>query len=221
METAGSENKPTRKRHLDKGRWLLSWANEVEVLCPRCGEHGLLTGDAYYKNWHGHFTCMKCAYQARTDTTGWVGEVEARGRRRCPDCGTKWIHVSKTYSSPSNSRQDLMGTCPHCKKRNQVHVEIWPSVPYDHSVDPFLGLELALKERTRHGDIWVYNATHLAELKVFISASLREDCNKQWSYFSRLPTWIKSAKNRDEVLRAVVRLESRALTRFKPRPADD
>jgi hypothetical protein len=142
----------------------------------------------YARTWHGAFTCLHCAYQARTDSTGWVGEVEARGQRRCPDCGTKWIEVSKTYPTASNARQDLMGTCPQCGKRNQVHVNIFPRVPYDHSIDPFLGLELALKEATRHGVVWVFNASHLAELKAFIRAKVREGSSYHRSYFSRLPT---------------------------------
>lgn len=206
MEQAGTS------RYLDKGKWLLSWANEVEVICPRCGEQGVLRGNAHYKSWGGSFTCLNCSYQARTDTTGWVGEVEARGRRRCPDCGTKWIHASKTYPNASNAGQDLQGKCPHCGKRNQVHVEIFANKPYDHSVDPFLGLDLALKENTRHGVVWVYNASHLAELKLFIEAKVREDYNHGWSYFARLPTWIKTAKNRDEVLKALTKLERKART---------
>lgn len=202
------------QRRVHPGPWLLSWANEVEVLCPKCGEHGVLRGDAHYKTWHGAFTCLRCAYRARTDT-GWVGEVEARGTRRCPYCGTKWISVSRIYATASNSRQNLMGTCPHCAKRNQVHVTVSPRVPYDHSVDPFLGMELALEEQTRHGLVWVYNATHLVELRTFIGAKVRERY-RQSSYFGRLPAWIKAAKNRNDVLEALAKLEARALTAMPP-----
>lgn len=199
-------------RHIDKGHGLLCWANEIEVVCPKCGEHGVLKGNGR----QGSFTCLACAYRAQSDTTGWVGEVEAAGRRRCPACGTKWITVSKTYASATNATQDLMGTCPNCSEQSHVQVTLWPSKPYDHSVDPFLGLELALKENTRHGAVWVYNASHLAELKAFLAASIREDYDQGSSYFSRLPTWMKAAKNRDDVLKAVGRLEKRARTTVHP-----
>ncbi len=59
--------------------------------------------------------------------------------------------------------------------------------PFDHAIEPFFGLTLALKEETRLGTVWAYNAEHLNQLKLYISAKLRESATYKWSYFTRLP----------------------------------
>jgi len=56
--------------------------------------------------------------------------------------------------------------------------------------------------------LWAFNARHLAYLKQFLQAELRERRGTaNASVISRLPTWIKEAKHRDAALRAVERLE--------------
>lgn len=63
--------------------------------------------------------------------------------------------------------------------------------------------------------IVAYHPQHLAELKQFIQADLRERhkdiCYRNRSYFSRLPAWIKSARHRKEILKAIDRLEQMIL----------
>lgn len=51
-------------------------------------------------------------------------------------------------------------------------------------------------------------------IKKFIQADLRERkfSNYNRSYFSRLPAWIKSTRNRKEILKAILRLEQMAST---------
>jgi hypothetical protein len=62
-------------------------------------------------------------------------------------------------------------------------------------------------------ELWAYNPEHLAWLKAYVSSGLRErteDPEFGWrnaSLSSRLPKWLKSAKNRDEVIKAIERLE--------------
>jgi hypothetical protein len=60
--------------------------------------------------------------------------------------------------------------------------------------------------------LWALNARHLAALEAFALAQLRErrrDAEHGWSnqsFASRLPKWIKAAKNRPEVEKALARL---------------
>jgi hypothetical protein len=76
--------------------------------------------------------------------------------------------------------------------------------------DPYLRLPLRLRARTRHGVLYAYNSAHLDWIEAFVAAPLRErrvehgSANR--SIASRLPVWVKSAKNREEVLRAVARM---------------
>jgi hypothetical protein len=62
--------------------------------------------------------------------------------------------------------------------------------------------------------VYAMNEEHLAYLESFIAAGLRERRRGAhgWansSYISRLPSWMKSAKNRAELLRCVNRLKAR------------
>lgn len=62
-------------------------------------------------------------------------------------------------------------------------------------------------------ELWAYNPEHLAWLKGYVAADLRQHAahpvsgRRNKTLASRLPKWLKAAKNRDEILRAVVRLE--------------
>ena len=77
-------------------------------------------------------------------------------------------------------------------------------------MEPHLGLPLLLSVSTRHGTVWAYNERHLRELRSFVGAKLRLSRGAgNASMFSRLPAWMKSAKNRDDMLKALAKLESR------------
>jgi hypothetical protein len=72
---------------------------------------------------------------------------------------------------------------------------------------------LWLQTETRHGAVWAYNLEHLNLLGRFVAASLRErdpwyEHGRKMTCVARLPAWIKSAKNRTEVLRAVDRIRA-------------
>ncbi|MDX3382159.1 hypothetical protein PV682_11920 [Streptomyces niveiscabiei] len=75
-------------------------------------------------------------------------------------------------------------------------------------------LPLWLEAGTRHGTIWAYNLEHLTVLRDFVAAGLREHApwheheHRRMTYVARLPAWIKSAKNRAEILRTIDRLRA-------------
>ncbi|WP_344464521.1 hypothetical protein [Kitasatospora kazusensis] len=81
------------------------------------------------------------------------------------------------------------------------------------ATDPYFGLPLLLQTETRHGWLWAYNPERLTLIRSYAAASLRErvpwyDTGQKMTLVARLPVWIKHAKNRDEVLRAVDRLRA-------------
>ncbi|MFG2779223.1 hypothetical protein ACGFY7_15415 [Streptomyces prunicolor] len=72
---------------------------------------------------------------------------------------------------------------------------------------------LWLRTDTRHGELWAYNLQHLDLIRRFVAADLRErapwyDHGQKMTLVARLPAWMKSAKNRHELLRAVDRLRA-------------
>jgi len=78
--------------------------------------------------------------------------------------------------------------------------------------DPYLGLPLLLVIETRFGPLWCYNEEHLAFLRDYVSATQRRRSPEthHHSMFVRLPAWMKLAKNRDEILKGLERLQAMA-----------
>lgn len=72
------------------------------------------------------------------------------------------------------------------------------------------------------GDVlWAVNLEHLDFLESYVGAGLRGRIpNINRSMASRLPQWIKAAKNRDEILRSISRLREKLRdSGYRPRKA--
>lgn len=78
------------------------------------------------------------------------------------------------------------------------------------SVDWYFRLPLWLEISCGGETLWAYNQKHLEMLESYVGAKLRERTVKgRNSFLSKLPKWIKSAKNRDEILKAIARLKGK------------
>lgn len=83
---------------------------------------------------------------------------------------------------------------------NKSHDNVMPNEKY------WLSIELA------QGTFWAYNYSHLEFLQKHISAELRErslEDIKNNSIGSRLPKWISSRKNRNELLKVIEKLKNK------------
>lgn len=200
-------------RYTDQGFHLLYWATQIEALCPQCNQAGVITGNPHWRDWRATFHCHGCAHSMTTAGDSWRGPVLGTGRRPCGSCGQQWVTFCQVFEDASQAKTPGRARCRHCDADNEVTLSFTRAEPKDHAIDPFFGLELALKEETRHGTVWTYNAEHLQELKQFTGAGLRENSTTKWSYFARLPSWVKAAKNREMVLKAIARLEKRLITK--------
>ncbi len=79
------------------------------------------------------------------------------------------------------------------------------------ALDPHFGLPLLLVEKTAAGVLWAYNAAHLQALHDYADAPLRERVGvSNGSMFSRLPQWMKLARNRALLRKATTRLMAKA-----------
>ena len=78
--------------------------------------------------------------------------------------------------------------------------------------DDYFGAILWLRERFGDEEVWAYNWEHLAFLERYVAAALRSRMRHSetgWSnrsFVSRLPIFIKLAKNRARVLAAIRRI---------------
>ncbi len=108
---------------------------------------------------------------------------------KCPKCNAC---VVSHYLDNRNNGQRFCCTKCGTSKEGHYHYLLW------------------LQISSCGQNLWAYNLQHLDSIEAFVRAKHRERhhlrgcCNS--SLFSRLPKWIQSAKNRDAVLRAVIKL---------------
>ena len=82
-------------------------------------------------------------------------------------------------------------------------------------MDDYFEVPLWLQTPCCGRTLWAYNDEHLTFIETLVTATLRErtrDPTFGWSnqsIASRLPSWIKAAENRGQVLRAIGRLRKR------------
>lgn len=128
---------------------------------------------------------------------------------RCPRC-TRIAHFERRPCTPPDADGKRY---PHtrliCRSCGLCRINTGPST----GPRP----PLWLRTGTRHGELWAYNLQHLDLIRRFVAADLRErapwyDHGRKMTLVARLPAWMKSAKNRDEVLRAVNRLRATVIT---------
>lgn len=197
------------KRYFDNGSWLLSFATEIWVVCPKCQSPGRIKGNAYHKEWRGKFFCLNCSLLLVTEKDCWKGPALLTGKRPCGSCGHKWVEVKLKFSKYDKSvsvNQD--GICTVCKNVSTISCKWKTDSPSDNGIDPFFGLPLFLKSDCKHGVIWAFNLNHINNYRDFINADLRErQGTPKWSWITRLPKWIKSSKNREHVLKALNKME--------------
>ncbi len=143
----------------------------------------------------------------------------------CPRCGgaatvTVTGMGAKGVGLPAEAPRPARLVCRHCgSTRGQ---RLAPGVTRAYRIaadgrDPYLGLPLWLATPTRHGALFAFNADHLAALETIVGASLRErhalppTSLRNATMLSRLPRWMKLARNRDEVLHGLARLRRKLL----------
>lgn len=79
-------------------------------------------------------------------------------------------------------------------------------------LDWYFGLPLWLQTPCRGNILWAFNEEHLDFLERYVTATQRIKFNakgqpRNGTMASRLPLWMKSAKNRDEVIKSIARLK--------------
>lgn len=132
---------------------------------------------------------------------------------RCPQCGARARVVplaGETLAAPVARRL----VCAHCGLTKDRGARVYPPREQDAWYEQ---LELWLQTPCCGETLWAYNADHLDFLEQYVAAPLRERAHpdgttlsrtgaRNSSLASRLPAWIKSAKNRNDVVRCIGKL---------------
>jgi len=202
---------PVPGRHFDDGRSLQAFADRVAVRCHRCDRPGWVLASWLPYRWAARFRCIGCSAAVDSAVGVWVGAVAVEGRRPCGYCGHRWVGVRQARPSATTPvPETLPGKCVQCGRISEVTVTVRPLRDAQPS-DPHFGLPLRLVESTRAGVLWAYNGDHLQALHDYAVATLREHGPVgNSSMFSRLPHWMKLARNRVLLQKATARLIAKA-----------
>jgi len=135
---------------------------------------------------------------------------------RCPFCDScaivRFIDPDKVdrFAPPRFS----CTACGSSKDWSKQKIESW----YSEAVDNYFHYPLWLQTSCCSRTLWAYNLRHLDFIEAFVGAKLRERKPHElygWSnksLFSRLPKWIQSGKNREEIIKAIAKIRESVVT---------
>ena len=128
----------------------------------------------------------------------------------CPNCGNcaQVIPLDRDRQNQFDPRRVICQSCSYSKD--------WQgsSMGIGSAHDGYFNLPLWLQIEVGDRLLWFHNLRHLQYIEAFVSATLRErrtdihGCRNA-SVISRLPNWVKAAKNRKHILKAIDRIKQK------------
>ena len=146
------------------------------------------------------------------DTGQHLGQYADRFLVRCPRCA----RCAVVAPLPRESRRAPVRARVVCDACGYAKDAPQPTTGGADAVDWYFHLPLWLQAPCCGEVLWALNEQHLAFLEDYVRATLREDIRpdqvsaiaiRNQTMASRLPGWIQSARNRDEILRCIDKLK--------------
>lgn len=151
--------------------------------------------------------CPNCLYSQEGPKESFQVELDCK----CFNCAAD---IKINIPNVNDKKETIAVKCKECgvtenyKPRNTRSK--WIYEYNGRQSDPYFQLPLWLTENVKGNLLWAYNYEHLGYLKDYISADLREKNGRVgWTMVEKLPEWMKSAKNRTSVLKAIEKLEKK------------
>ncbi len=191
------------ERFADTGVALADMATHFIVHCPKCdGRANILPHEGSWR-----LTCEKCFHVEKPGH--WYGSMTAYVSVKCRQC-----HQRITRSAEADQRfTTLMVTCEHCGDACAYEATFTKHHLHKGMMcDPIFGLPLWLQKTIGEDLFWAYHSEHLALVEQYVRAKLRErgihnKGSRNSLMFSRLPRFITSGKNRENILKAINELK--------------
>ncbi|MEU6858945.1 hypothetical protein AB0B28_08750 [Glycomyces sp. NPDC046736] len=168
------------------------------VHCPRCDGMAVrrrdrLTCDGMAMRRTDRLTCESCAYTSDLHRKPEPEPVPPQPVM-CADCN----RYLGTYRTDLRLHRMVCRVCG------------WTKEPTIHHISkPLPRTRLWLETDFRGERLWAVNEQHLRFLEDYVAAGVRETGSFNSTLASRLPAWIKSAKNRDDLLKTLAKLRTR------------
>ena len=151
---------------------IYHFSNLIWVSWPQC--QGVGKVEAEFKHQRcltAQFTCLTC--DAHLDEpTEWFGLSQGVVNQACAVCGSKIRHTSEPTR---DLKEHLEIKCGRCEAVRPYPVT-WYRYQGNEPNDRVFGLPLYLQTQVKSHTLWLYNLEHLAYVRSYVSAKLREDC---------------------------------------------
>lgn len=189
-----------------------SFWSDIVVVCPKCGKAGVVRFDR--KRNIALFQCGSC-YMKKETVPG--GNNAFGVTAQCTKTG-KYFQIS--IPSDKIHGQKLRVKCPYCKEsvignvsdtmdsQCVIFQDIW------QAEDPYFHYPFYFQASYRGKIIWALNREHLQYLIDYLSADIRtvqsnfyETHKTMRSQSDMLPTFMKTAKNRDGIIKLLTKLQ--------------
>ncbi|BFM44670.1 hypothetical protein CFS9_33110 [Flavobacterium sp. CFS9] len=197
------------KRFQDENKFLESFVNEILVKCPKCDSkakiksklsEGCECGHCYTKV----FECKDCYLKLDSPVYQYI----AYGKAHCNQCYEKYEFRSQPLKEKPNKYKTK---CPHCNFQEEWKPKVekvLKNSKKDNGLvrEHYYNLPLWFQKEVGTAIFWAYNQQHIDYLGRYIEAELRERNNKgsgNGTVVSRLPKFVKEAKNREKLLKII------------------
>jgi len=177
----------------------------IQVKCPKCQGPGVVTADQD----NTYFRCLSCGHQETHDRTVYRYDVH----NQCRSCG-RYYRVDIKDEAKQHFPV-LRVACPYCGTAmpGEVHrtaEAFFYTGEIENGREPFFGLELWFLTSFQGKPVWALNREHLAYLIDYLSAGLREKpagTNVMKTQADHLPTFMKTAKNRERIVKLLKQMQ--------------
>jgi predicted RNA-binding Zn-ribbon protein involved in translation (DUF1610 family) len=180
-------------------------------------------------NTHVLVHCPQCQGRAEVRCAPQGGAAVAN----CPDCGWQKAEPSPLYSLAirkycencdklidfkqervAKKKAVIRIPCPHCGHEQNHEPDYRERREYRQGIgwgtDRYFGLDRWLAAECKGELFWANNHAHLAYLKAYIQAKVRQRKDRRFfTLVEKLPQGIKSAKNREALLKVIAKLEAK------------
>ena len=191
---------------------LAAFSDEILVRCPHCHQQAAILSDVPSNSVpypcpapKARFACSSCYKSIKEDA--WYGPVAiAPVNAQCGHCGSALESAWRIVKEYKSKMEVTCTACGQARLYDTAYKRTYANS--QQASDPYFGLPLWLQAPFGSHTVWAYNRKHLAYLKEYVQAKLRESASGgRHALTWKLPNFIKLAKNRDGILKIIARLE--------------
>ncbi|MET4104823.1 endogenous inhibitor of DNA gyrase (YacG/DUF329 family) [Hymenobacter sp. UYP22] len=189
-------------RFKDQNKILRHFKERITVCCPKCEGRGEVVTD--FTTYNSRFHCLNCFHQMEKSLVFFDLVLKVY----CNQCSHKIVVET---SEVKQKKESIRVRCSECGGVESYKPTYIAHTGYSYAfdgVDPFFQLPLWYQASFKDELFWAYGPEHLLYLEQYIGARLRERNQRLYATMvERLPQFIKSAKNRDSLLKLLERMK--------------